>query len=319
MKTSIEEAWQAASERMHVSPPKPGDYLIFLVDENSEKKIYGGADSDGNPLLAVEVHTKPPVIKMNSAALDYFRHERKKSSAWLMVLRLQRRDLTPVFGRLCQDLIDEISGVGDEAAVVELVRRRLTLWQRLFEDGREGVLADFQIKGLIAELLLMQSILKEGRRDALEVAAAWVGPAGGDQDFRFSDEAIEVKAVGPDADGVSISSLQQLDSPLSLRLSVWTLRHASPGEAKATTLNALVTKLEQCFVPHPSALAMFREALLEVGYVESSYYEGLAFEPIQVESFVVDEFFPRLMASTVPVGVRSATYVVSLQSIRTRH
>lgn len=318
MKTLIEKTWQAAIEKAHTNPPKSGDYLVFLVDEHSKKKVFGGVDSEGNLLLAIEVDRKPPVIDMQSAALDYFRYERKSSDAWLMILRLQRLELAPVFGQLCQDLINEIEGVESEGALVELVRRRLSLWQKLFEDGRDGVLADFQIKGLIAELLLMDSILAEEKHEPLEVTTAWVGPAGGDQDFQFSREAIEVKAVGPNAEGVSISSLQQLDSPLPLRLSIWTLRPASPTEAHATTLNMAVAKVERRFVPHPRALAQFRESLLEVGYVENSIYDGIAFEPIQVETFTVDERFPRLTASSVPRGIRTATYVVSLHAIRVK-
>lgn len=315
MKTPIERAWQAATEKAAVTPPRAGDYVFFLVDEHSDKNIFGGVDSQGSLLLAFGTERTPPAIEIASAALDYFRHERK-GLHWLMVFRLRANDLAPVFGRLCQDLIDEIQGTQGEAAMLVVVRRRLSLWQKLFADGWSGLLAEFQVKGLIAELLFMESLLIAGERSQEEIARGWVGPSGADQDFRFSEAAIEVKAVGPDAEGVTISSLSQLDSMLPLQLRVLTLRPASVGEPSAVTLNGLVARLEGWFIVHPGALAVFRDALLAVGYVEHASYDEFAFEPLREEAFAVDESFPRLIPSGVPRGIRSARYVVSLEYIR---
>lgn len=318
MKTSIERVWDAALEKAGTSPPKLGEYLIFLLDEHSEKKIYGGVDGEGACLLAIEVRRKPPAVAVKSGALDYFRHQRKGFETWLMVLRLRREDLSPVFGRLCQDLIDEIAGSQDEDALVKLVHRRLALWQKLFDSGNSGLLAEYQIKGLLAELLFMESVLGERKHGMSEVATAWVGPSGADQDFQFSNEAVEVKAVGPGARGVTISSLRQLYGPLPIFLSLWTLRPASPDEATAITLNGIVARLEQRLVPAPNALASFRDALLEAGYVEHPHYDEIAFEPMQVEHFPVDDRFPKLTTTMVPAGIESAVYVISLQEVRER-
>lgn len=316
MKTSIEHAWQAASSKAVVSPPKGGDYVLFRVDESVRRNIYGGIDSEGFLLLAIEVGSLPPLIDIRSSALDYFRQERKGAPAWLMVFRLRLVELAPVFGRLCQDLIDKIQDVGSDETLLGVVRRRIALWQRLFENGANGLLADFQVKGLLAELLFMESQLIGEARQPLEMANAWTGPSGGDQDFIFSDESVEVKAIGPNSEGVTINSLQQLESVAPLRLSIWTLRSASPEEPRAEALNDVVARIEHVFAQQPAALGLFRDALLEAGYVVHPRYSELAFEPMLVEEFSVDETFPRLIQSTVPEGVVSATYAVSLHKIR---
>lgn len=316
MKTSIEQAWSAAAEKASASLPVDGDYIIFRVNERSDKSCFGGVDSEGNNLLAIEVKTLPPFIEIGSAALDYFRHERKGLRTWLMVFRLKSKSLTPVFGRLCQDLIDEIEGVGTEQALLGVVQRRITLWQRLFANGPDGLLADFQVKGLLAELLFMESQLARNERTPLEIVSAWLGPSGGDQDFMFSDAAVEVKAIGPHSEGVSISSLQQLDSLIPLYLSIWTMRAASSTEPRAETLDAVITRIEQAIAPIPKALEILRAALLEAGYVSHPRYSEVAFEPLSTEELFVDEAFPKLTASSVPEGVVSATYLLSLQQIR---
>lgn len=316
MKTSIEQVWHTAANRVSELLPKSGEYRIHLLEEKSPVKIYGGIDSDGHLLMAIEVSKKPPSIEMSSAALDYFRQERSTSDAWLMVLRLRRDDLASVFGRLCHDLIDEIAVSADEDAVVTLIQERLAFWRDLFEAGKDGVLPDFRIKGLMAELLFMESTLATGLTSADEMVVAWVGPAGADQDFHFSHECVEVKAIGPNSEGVSISSIEQLDAPPPLRLSVWTLRAASPQENKAITLNTLVATLENRFAQSAQALATFKTSLLRAGYVEQPHYDEVAFQPIRTESFVIDGAFPKLTRSAIPVGITSANYMVALAAIR---
>lgn len=319
MKTSIEQAWDSALRKTQGSPPSEGELVVFRVDEHSSKSCYGGVDSEGNLLLAIEVKTLPPPIEIRSAALDFFRHERRGRQTWLMVFRLRVPALTSVFGRLCQDLINEIESIDTESALLAVVQRRIALWQKLFEKGPDGLLADFQIKGLLAELLYMESQLTSGVREPLEMAAGWLGPSGGDQDFMFSDQAVEVKAVGPFSEGVSISSLQQLESSVPLILHVRTMRAASPAEPNSETLNAATARIEQIVATNPQALALFRGALLEAGFVAHPRYSEVAFEPIGVEEFSVEGVFPRLTVSSVPLGIASATYVLSLQHLRSGH
>lgn len=318
MKTSIERAWSSAFEKMRSAPPKGDGYLFFLLDDMAERKVYGGVDAEQNVVLAIEVSAKPATATLKSAALDYFRLKRAGFDTWLMVLRLRRHDLSPVFGRLCQDLINEVETTDDEETLIRLVHRRLTLWQRLFDPSGAGYLQLHQVMGLLAELLYMDSLFSGGQRTASEIATAWVGPSGADQDFRFSGEAVEVKAIGPGARGVTISSLRQLDGVLPVSLSVWTLRAASVHEKDAVTLNGLTTKIEQWLSSDPVALTTFRESLLEVGYVEHPYYDELAFEPVQTEHFAVEGEFPRLTTGNVPRGISSATYVLLLDSLRSR-
>jgi len=316
MKTSIEAAWETAARKAASTPPQEGEYIIFRIDEHSERNIYGGVDDSGNPLLAIETRITPPNVNLRSASLSYLRRERKGTAAWLMVLFLKRKELATVFAKLCQDLIEEAQGAQTEEALVDLTMRRILLWQKLFENKQGGLLADFQVKGLLAELLFMESRLDAGACQPLELAKAWTGPCGGDQDFVFADEAVEVKAVGMHVDDVGISSLQQLDSRVALRLSVWTLRPAAPTESGAVGLNQIAIRLEQKLAKDPEALAGYREALLEAGYVANENYDELMFQVMDVEDFVVDADFPRLTACSVPSGILSATYRISLNAIR---
>lgn len=317
MKTKVEVIWEELVDASKRQPVGRGEFVLRRIDPAAVFDIYAGIDDAANRVLAVGVGRRPPMIRLDSTALDYFRQQRA-SGRWLMALRLKQQPLAEVFGQLCQDLIDAAANVTGEADLVALVQTRLDLWMKLFANARTGLLEPHRIKGLLAELLVFDSMLQEGIRSNLDVAHAWVGPLGADQDFVFSDEAVEVKAIGPESEVVSISSLQQLGCAVRLRLDVHTLRSASPDDEKAVGLNAIALRIEGKLARTPDALSLFRGKLLDAGYVECPYYDTVCFEVMASEWFDVGQGFPRLTAATVPDGIASASYAVSMARIRGR-
>jgi hypothetical protein len=315
MKTRIEEVWEEIQRDAQLKPIAEGSFKLVRISQAFRFSVFGGMDASGYVMLAVGVTQTPPALKLDSAALDYFR-QRRNDGTWLMALRSRQVGLAGVFGRLCQDLVDTMAIVPDEEALVALFRERLTLWKKLFAQGTVGLLESYQVKGLIAELLALESIVRESRRSPLEAVTAWVGPRGADQDFQFSDEAIEVKAVNPGADSISISSLEQLDAPVPIRVSVYVMRPASPGESGAIGLNSLVLRLEGHLAAFPDALSIFKGRLLEGRYVEDPHYDTLLFQPMSYEEFLLTDTSPRLTIANVPRGVAAASYSLSLGTLR---
>lgn len=312
--TKIEERWQEAIEQARLKPIEENGYRLTRMAPDSRFDIYAGVDASSFVLLAIGIHARPPAVATESSSLDYFRQQRQDGS-WLMVLRLRQNGLESVFGRLCQDLVDAAEGMSDEKALVGLFRDRLNLWKKLFQHGGSGFLQPHEIKGLIAELLVLESLLCKQDRDAHETVVGWVGPLGADQDFVYSDRAIEVKAVGPGAESVSISSLEQLDCPVPMHLVLATLRQATPGEPGAVGLNGVTTRIEGLIASSPEALSVFKERLLEARYVEHEFYDTVLFEPGVFFRYRVDEAFPKLVSNMVPAGVVKATYAVDINSM----
>lgn len=314
MMTKIEELWRDALQQARNKPIEANGIRLTRMAPESRFDIYAGVDSSSFILLAIGIHARPPNIATDSSSLDYFRQQRKDGS-WLMVLRLRQNGLETVFGRLCQDLADAAEGVPDEKALVVLFRERLNLWKKLFQHGGSGFLQPHEIKGLIAEMLVLERLLQDGERDPHETVSGWVGPLGADQDFVYSDRAIEVKAVGPGADSISVSSLEQLDCPVSMYLVLATLRPATPGEPGAVALNSLAAKIEGMIAKSPEALGTFKDRLLEARYVEHEYYETILFDPMSVAAYTVTETFPKLVRDMVPSAIVSASYSIDIDSI----
>ena len=314
MMTKIEELWRDALQQARNKPIEANGFRLTRMAPESRFDIYAGVDSSSFVLLAIGIHARPPNIATDSSSLDYFRQQRKDGS-WLMVLRLRQNGLETVFGRLCQDLADAAEGVPDEKALVVLFRERLNLWKKLFQHGGSGFLQPHEIKGLIAEMLVLELLIRDGERDVHVTVSGGIGPLGADQDFMYSDRAIEVKAIGPVAESISISSLEQLDCAVPMDLILAALRPATPGEPGAIGLNALAARIEGMIAESPEALNIFKERLLEARYVEHEFYETVLFEPTSIAAYSVRDTFPKLVRDMVPAGIVGASYSIGIDSI----
>lgn len=312
--TKIEERWQSIRQASDASPAPDNGWTLVRLDPLHPFDIYAAVDGDGLVMLAIGTSSRPPSIDGDTGALGYIRLQRA-GGRWLMGLRLASPGLEGVFGRLCQDLADTAAGVATEAALVSLFRERLLLWKRLFRDGGTGLLQKFQIKGLLAELLALEEFVRAHPDEPLLPVMAWTGPSGTSQDFLFACHAVEVKAVSAGATCVSISSVEQLDSPVPLELRVCVLREATPTETGAFILPQLAARIEHLLAGVPGATAVFRDKLLEAGYVEHEYYHSIAFTALEMRQYVVQDGFPRIVPAGLPAGIPDVSYSILFSSI----
>lgn len=312
--TKIEAIWQEERVRAENKPVSPDELRLTRIDPVGSLDIYAGVSDSLLVVLAVGVSARPPALALQSGALDYFRRQRADGS-WLMVLRLKLQELEQVFGRLCQDLIEATTLVQTQKELVALMVARLKLWEMLFSGTQDGLLGINQIRGLIAELLVLEDILESGKRGIADAVEGWVGPSRADRDFEYPDVSFEVKSHSSGRRGVAITSLDQLSSEGPLVLVVATLTSVGKNDSEAFCLNALVGRLEGKVSHDPLALALFKEKLILAGYVEQPRYEADWFVFAEMRSFDVADGFPRLVAGKVPEGVLSASYEIELASL----
>ncbi|QWT20144.1 PD-(D/E)XK motif protein [Bacillus sp. NP157] len=314
---TIDQRWSELREELTTGIGwSDGDsYRMRLFDQDGQHAIFAAIDGMGRSMLAIGSSAKPQAVYFDTASVDCFRSQRADGT-WLLLIRLTDSSLSEVFANLCGDLVDAISQSFDEAQLLDATRSRLELWKRLFDKSAGGMLADFQIQGLIAELLELRSLMLSEVRPRGEILMAWVGPIGADQDFLFSDFSREVKSIRPGAKVVSISSIGQLDVVTGLTLVVYTSRRADPHESGAITLNRLVAEIEDLVGARSVDLAVFKDRLFEVGYVEQASYDEVAYTIVAREEFIVGDDFPRITRASAPRGVATVHYELLLEEIR---
>ncbi|MBD9393964.1 PD-(D/E)XK motif protein [Acidovorax sp. ACV01] len=314
MTTKIEAIWESETRQAETLPIEAGAFRLTRLGDRLGHDIYAGLDDGLHAILGLGVSIRPPAIVLESGALDYFRRQRADGS-WLLVLRLKRRGLETVFGRLCQDLADSALLVKTEDALVALFVERLRLWERLFSGSDDGLLPKHKIRGLIGELLVLERLLVAHSASIGEIIESWVGPQGQDQDFRLAEQSIEVKTINPGARSVGISSLRQLAAQVPLSLTLVTLGASVANSEKAVCLNSLVDRLESRIASEPASLLTFRERLLAAGYVDQERYGEDWFVAVREDTFAVTAGFPKLVPSDVVPAITGATYELDIAAL----
>ena len=144
----------------------------------------------------------------------------------------------------------------------------------------------------------------------------WCGADRVQQDFIFSDTAIEVKSLsGRERNAVRISSENQLESlTAELFLAVYRLSELSDSD-KAASLNELVRSIES-EVADADALEQFSHKLAAYGYARLREYDAPRFLVSELQTYRVRDGFPRLARSEIPNGIARLSYDIELETIR---
>ena len=231
-----------------------------------------------------------------------------------VVIRLTDGEQREVFHRFCVDIVEatRASGTGEEA--VERFLARTWRWHRLLRSGRDGRLSDYEQKGLIGELRVIERCLLDitGARDAVE---GWGGPLGSPKDFQFGLVGIEAKARSPQRSEVGISSLHQLDLAGATRLffSVTEVAAALDESVGAVTVTELVARVRTAIAElDASALIVFEERLAAAGFDWEDDYTDRRWTIGEEALYEVAEGFPRITPSMVAPAVDDVRYKISL-------
>lgn len=278
------------------------------VDEVHPLDLYAGIETGDERVLMLVTDAEPPPSPLFEAI--EVRHSLRSDGRWVLLFRLKKEDLVVPFSGLCQDLIDSTrSGCGDLSAP-EYLTRRLTRWRRLMELSYAG-LSDAEARGLIGELVILESILipKFGAMPAL---LAWGGPYGAAQDFKIAGTLLEVKTCQLGSWRVLISSIEQLDAGADpIWLAVVRMSISAVQSEAAINLNMLVERV-RTVLSADAAIDEFNLRLTEAGFDEQAKSAGVYYQVDEIRGYRVVDGFPRIVRVQVPGPVVSASYVVDV-------
>jgi hypothetical protein len=280
------------------------------IDEKHPLDLYAdfeGPDRVG--LVAVCGRRPPQVGELRVLSVE----EAKRSDGrWTLRLLLLRPSLAPVFSALCTDIVACTRSGVSEAALGQVVVKRLAHWRNLLERDSSG-LDEAVLRGLIGELMVLRTKVLP-MFPAVDAIRSWRGPSGAPQDFLFPDGSrTEVKTVGHLADQVRINGLAQLDASAGhLTLAVVRAAPTGPGDPHAVSAPALVALVREQLGDDVDALDAFEAALRQVGWHEHTSHADLVLRIMGIDEHLVNETFPRLSPANVPEGVMDADYIIAL-------
>lgn len=286
-----------------------GSPAFLRVNETHPLDIYVGKDVSGERLLLLLTDEEPPAPG-NYKALQISKQQRR-DGRWALTVKLVQKELLQLFTRLCQDLADSTSHFCEKRAATRALLVQLEKWQRLMARGRDGLLSESEIRGLVAELVYLEKFAIPfcGAELALN---GWVGPLEADQDFRLGDRLVEIKSCGVGGGSVTISSEDQLDvADTPLFLVVVTLEACKAGTNGALSLNEVVLGIRSSLERANDAI-LFDARMTSAGYVERPEYSHRGYVVQKIRHFKVEEGFPGIMRSRLPQGISHVRYQLSL-------
>ena len=219
-----------------------------------------------------------------------------------------------IFTIFCTDILDHWIPCEGASDSLESLSHRLARWKKFFQRGTSLGLTRENYIGLYGELTFIEEGLKAGVA-ALALVNAWQGPLGSNQDVLFGPLAVEIKTTtGNEINNVRITNARQLDST-GLQV-LFLARYAFDfRQSSGRTLPQLVTDLKASLTTiSPDAASVFSDRLLDAGFVEAtpSDFDGWGFTPRSFSVFNVADGFPRLIESSLPIGVSEISYTLNL-------
>ncbi|MEG0834818.1 MAG: PD-(D/E)XK motif protein [Christensenellaceae bacterium] len=282
----------------------------LLVDSSHPLRMYLGVSQDENKQLFIFTPQSIDHVKSSSAIKVVNGINGEKS---YLIIELLNPFLTKEFVYLCVDLIENSRGCATEKESLKTLLDSFNKWQQLFDMTSQSLLSIAEIKGLLGELLFIESELMSGKA-AENVVMAWMTHKDAARDFIYDDSWYEIKTVNSTSDYVMISSMEQLDHANEGVLVVYMIDRKSSSNEATFTLPSIATHVEN-LISRPIDVAELRKKLLSKGYIYHHEYDDIYFELNDQKKYNVIASFPRVKRDSVPEQVLNAKYELSIEGI----
>jgi len=287
------------------------DYKI-RADGAHPLDLFLGKTDDGRPFIELIGSFTPIMITSTSAIIvKQGEYINKKNSIRFI---LGTKELVTYFYRFVEDFVISSFEINDPKTGYSFLVNRFQCWKKAF--GKSEGLSVASEQGLIGELLFLSNfaIKKYGEEAAIE---GWSGSEKTAKDFSFPDNWYEIKTVSCQSPLVTISSFEQLDSPLEGFLVVFLLEKGS-SMCKGINLYSLVNEIDHNLV-HLNSKLSFRNKLLDAGYCygnsDNDRYTSPIFYKKETMFYKIDNRFPVIKRDDVDSRISKVTFAIDLCNI----
>lgn len=266
------------------------------IPVNSCVEVFFGYSNDGNLRLSFLTNTLPPLIESTSI-LKVVQGREGKESCWTS-FDLLSAELKDAYFSFCENMIESVIGVNDEAMALSILKRRFFTWKKLFQKTSERDVSKEKLLGLFGELLVLKSILapKYGINTAI---IAWGGPDLQSKDFTVDDTWYEVKTIGANSDSIHISSITQLSSNLPGHLIVVQAEAVSPESEYGYSMIDVIKEILIKITDETIENTLIRK-IQNIGIDVFGKETAVRFDIKSISSYAVSDDFPRITEISVP-------------------
>lgn len=315
--TDLEAVWAGLNDE---PPPAGAGQLARLLPIATGKVYLTQSRPARKPGLLIKVDEKPGTLwkdLRSSQGLEIQVDARPGSSATLQLTEIDTR-FHEIFAALVADLLRglemlAVQPAGARPLLIDFLAGRIERWQACLKANDDGLSSERQA-GLFGELSILAKLVEAGV-DPVRVVDRWTGPSNAVQDFQLDSLTIEVKASRQtQPTNVRISSERQLDTTGHQRLLLVHFGLDERSDGSGTTLAGMVEAARACVGRDSHAGLMLDERLKTAGYLDlhAPRYADRSYVLRGVDYFDVVDPMPRIVESSLPVGVGKVSYDLSL-------
>jgi hypothetical protein len=296
----------------------PGaDFNVRQIAGEMAVPCFWGRDTGGACLFIIELqgdHTaqyRRNNVRVNGIEVDL---RAGIPGQQRLVLTLEKQVDRDLFEGLCRTLASALEHTSDSESALAVALAHIRRW-KTFLSGRGGQhLSAEEVRGLFAELTFLLELMDRLPSTGAAIEA-WLGPERSHQDFIFGNTAVEIKSLsGTERSTVHISSEDQLESLKdALFLRIYRLSNL-PEARGARSLNDIVSAV-QALIANAEVVEDFDRKLVIHGYAPLPEYDEPRFVVSEVRSYRVEQEFPRLIRSQLPVGITKVAYEIRLEAV----
>lgn len=271
--------------------------------------LYIGTDEDSRKIIEFRGVFKPRKISSTAAiSVGQYTHPAYNTLRFTLL----DEEISGLFYVFCNDLIEQTRNLPDASMGYKAVTHRFFQWKQMFVGSRKKKLTEYEIMGLIGELLFLKDWLAR-RIGFQEAVQSWSGQELTKKDFSVGDNWYEVKAISRGNQTVRISSLEQLESPNDGELVVIPLEKMSE-EYNGITLNKLYVGICNS-ISDDEVRDLFMKKVALQGYEYNNYYDEFVYVADTAKRYAVIEGFPRLVRSEIPSSIANCIYDILLRDL----
>jgi hypothetical protein len=285
---------------------KSGCSLIKDMPEEAKAWLYRDEDSYGVMIVlddaSAEINERFSNVRLYTA--DFLFEDGGLKKCLILSCGLTGESYSEKFALMCRDFIEP----GENC---EKRKERLEnpfLWWADWKKLIGNVDSDKSPYAVLGELISYDYLLTAGENPV------WEGPESGTVDLRTKHFDCEIKSTTDRTNKkISVSSIHQLGgSDKELHLYHCCFEKSDSG----LCINDLIGRLSR----HGADMERTERGLKKLGYPRGSSGRTIKYRLLSINDYLVDDKFPKItydsfVGGTLPAGIASITYVVSLDNL----
>jgi len=228
---------------------------------------------------------------------------------------LINNDLKDIFSLFIQNILEEIEKSVTESEAIKKTLNVVSKWKKLFDKINFNGLTLEQQKGLIGELLFLNTLLNN-EKPIPNAVNTWTSA---EQDFQAKDftlgtVGVEVKFTASKQPRIKVSNERQLDAE-NLSDLFLILYSTEAVKDNGISLNSIIEQIRQKLAIEEER-SLFNAKLQLYGYFDDDKeHYGRMYSLKRIFVFKVTSDFPKIVKCQLPLGIYDTSYSIEISAV----